>query len=65
MAITDWPTDERPREKLLARGAGTIKPIVPELGREAHDWRLRPAQIALNFQYYARQVLENGDECLI
>ena len=24
MAITDWPTDERPREKLLARGAGAL-----------------------------------------
>lgn len=24
MAITDWPADERPREKLLARGAATL-----------------------------------------
>lgn len=24
MAITDWPTDERPREKLLKRGAGAL-----------------------------------------
>lgn len=24
MAITDWPVDERPREKLLARGAATL-----------------------------------------
>lgn len=24
MAITDWPADERPREKLLANGAGTL-----------------------------------------
>ena len=24
MAITDWPADERPREKLLKRGAGTL-----------------------------------------
>ena len=24
MAITDWPTDERPREKLLERGAGAL-----------------------------------------
>ena len=24
MAITDWPTDERPREKLLARGATAL-----------------------------------------
>lgn len=24
MAITDWPVDERPREKLLAKGAGAL-----------------------------------------
>lgn len=24
MAITDWPTDERPREKLIASGAGVL-----------------------------------------
>ncbi|MFT3759121.1 RadC family protein [Thauera sp.] len=24
MAITDWPAEERPREKLLARGAGSL-----------------------------------------
>src|SRR5690606_2829176 len=24
MAITDWPEDERPREKLLARGAAAL-----------------------------------------
>lgn len=24
MAITDWPSDERPREKLLAKGAGAL-----------------------------------------
>ena len=24
MAITDWPTDERPREKLLLRGASAL-----------------------------------------
>lgn len=24
MAITDWPTDERPREKLLVRGAESL-----------------------------------------
>ena len=24
MAITDWPADERPRERLLARGAAAL-----------------------------------------
>jgi DNA repair protein RadC len=26
MGIRDWPTEERPREKLLARGAGALSP---------------------------------------
>jgi len=24
MAISDWPEDDRPREKLLAKGPGTL-----------------------------------------
>ena len=27
MAITDWPAAERPREKLLARGAGALSDV--------------------------------------
>ncbi len=52
------------RLQLLARGAGGIRPVVPELAREAHDWRLRPEPVALNFQYYARRALRDGDDCL-
>lgn len=50
--------------QLLARAAGDIKPISPELGREAHDWRLKPMMIAGQFHYFARCALQEGDDCL-
>ncbi|HLG89457.1 MAG TPA: aldolase [Alphaproteobacteria bacterium] len=45
------------RMQLLARAAGTMKPIPPELGREAHDFMLKPQIIDANFAYYARRAL--------
>ncbi len=50
--------------QLLARAAGEIKPIPPELAREAHDWRLKPMMIAGQFNYFARRALREGDDCL-
>jgi len=51
--------------QLLAMAAGTIKPIEPELGREAHDWILRGQRNAVGFAYYARRCLRNGNnDCL-
>ncbi len=52
--------------QLLAMSAGTIKPIDPELGREAHDWILRAQRNAVGFAYYARRSLrkKNNQECL-
>jgi L-fuculose-phosphate aldolase len=52
------------RLQLLARAAGEIKPIRPELGREAHDYRLKPRPLNATFAYYARRVLRRGDEVL-
>jgi L-fuculose-phosphate aldolase len=46
------------RMQLLAMSAGTIKPIAPELGREAHDWILRPRRSQIGFEYYARKALK-------
>lgn len=45
------------RLQLLARAAGTIKPVPPELAQEAHDYRLKPRPIAATFAYYARKAL--------
>jgi L-fuculose-phosphate aldolase len=52
------------RLQLLARAVGPIRPIRPDLGREAHDWRLNPEPVAVTFHYYARQVLASDTGCL-
>lgn len=50
--------------QLLAMAAGTIKPILPELGREAHDWISRPKRHGAAFNYYVRQNLRQHADCL-
>lgn len=50
--------------QLLAMAAGTIKPILPELGREAHDWISKPKRHGAAFNYYARQNLRQHANCL-
>ncbi|MCH8236698.1 MAG: aldolase [Proteobacteria bacterium] len=52
------------RLQLLAMGAGTIQPLPPEAGREAHDYRLKPAPLNATFHYQARLVLRDQPECL-
>ncbi|NYT37247.1 aldolase [Allopusillimonas soli] len=52
------------RMQLLAMGAGEIKPIAPELGREAHDWILRPRRSQIGFEYYARKALARHPDLL-
>ena len=52
------------RMQLLARSAGTIKKIKPELAKEAHDYRLKPKAIGATFHYFARRVLRKDAECL-
>lgn len=54
------------RMHLLAAAAGTIQPIDPRLGSEAHDWILRPKRNAIAFDYYARRSLKNprNADCL-
>ncbi|AUL46977.1 aldolase [Bordetella trematum] len=54
------------RMQLLASGAGTIQPIDPALGKEAHDWILRPRRNTIAFEYYARRALKQprNHDCL-
>jgi L-fuculose-phosphate aldolase len=47
------------RMHLLAASAGTIQPIDPALGREAHDWILTHKRSSAAFAYYARRSLRN------
>lgn len=46
--------------QLLASAAGEVQPIDPVLGREAHDWILRPKRNEAAFAYYARRTLKSG-----
>lgn len=46
--------------QLLAAAAGEVQPIDPALGREAHDWILRPKRNEAAFAYYARRTLKTG-----
>lgn len=52
------------RMQLLAAAAGNIRPIRPELGREAHDWILQAQRSASAFAYYARRSLKHHTDCL-
>jgi len=45
--------------QLLASAAGKIQPIEVKLGREAHDWILKPRRNTAAFNYYARRALRN------
>lgn len=50
--------------QLLAMSAGSVKPIDPALGREAHDWIDRPKRHGAAFNYFARQSLRKHADCL-
>ncbi len=51
--------------QLAAMAAGEIKPLPPEAGRLAHDYRLKTAPLNATFDYYARRVLAlDGDAVL-
>lgn len=43
--------------QLMGMAAGNLKPIQPELGREARDWILTPKRSKRTFEYYARKVI--------
>ncbi|MER5637876.1 aldolase [Kitasatospora sp. NPDC002227] len=48
------------RLQLLASAAGQIRPLPPELAREAHDWTSTPKRGQAAFAYYARRALRAG-----
>jgi L-fuculose-phosphate aldolase len=52
------------RMQVLAESIGAIKPIKPEIAREAHDYRLKPRAVAATFHYFARRVLKQEREVL-
>ncbi len=52
------------RLQLLAKSAGEIRPIEPQLGREAHDWSLGESNVGADFQYRVRRILREHADCL-
>jgi L-fuculose-phosphate aldolase len=52
------------RLQLMARAIGPIRPIRPELAKEAHDYRLEPKPVGATFHYFARRVLRDAPELL-
>ena len=63
-AIRALMIEHAARLQLLAMAAGTIRDLPPDAGRQAHDYRLKPAPLNATFHYYARRVLEGAPECL-
>ncbi|MBI4241477.1 MAG: aldolase [Candidatus Rokubacteria bacterium] len=52
------------RLQLMARAVAPIRPVRPELAREAHDYRLKSRPVGATFHYFARRVLRNEPGCL-
>ncbi|MET9291348.1 aldolase [Streptomyces sp. NPDC003077] len=50
--------------QLMASSAGTIRPLPPELAREAHDWVSTPKRDQATFSYYARRALRDHPDCI-
>jgi L-fuculose-phosphate aldolase len=50
--------------QLDAEAAGTIKPIRPEFGRQAHDFMLKPSIVGATFAWWARQALRAAPDAL-
>ncbi len=52
------------RLQIVARAIGPIKPIRPELAKEAHDYRLKPKAVGATFHYFARRLIKSQGECM-
>ena len=63
-AIRALMIEHAARLQLLAMAAGTIRDLPPDAGRQAHDYRLKPAPLSATFHYYARRSLKDAPECL-
>ena len=44
--------------QLMAEAVAPIKPLPPELAREAHDYRLKPRSVEATFHYFGRRTLD-------
>jgi L-fuculose-phosphate aldolase len=61
-AVLAFHFERAAKMQLQAMAAGEIKPLPPEAGRQAHDYRLKEAPLNATFHYYARKVLRRDGE---
>ncbi len=50
--------------QMLARAVGAIKPVNPEIARDAYKMMTKPKMFRAIFEYYARGVVARHPECL-
>lgn len=52
------------RTLLMAKGAGTVRPVEPQMAKSAHDFLLGKPFVGASFNYFARRVLEVMPDCI-
>ncbi len=52
------------RTILMAKSAGKLNPVNPDLARSAHDFMLSAPFIGATFNYFSRRVLEKTPNCI-
>lgn len=50
--------------QLMAMAAGDIRPVDPDIARQAHDWELKKKVVDADFQYYARRSMKTHGRCV-
>ena len=63
-AILAYHFEHAAKIQLHAMAAGEIKPLPPDAGRHAHNYRLKPKPLNATFDCYARAVLRVGPDVL-
>ena len=63
-AILAYHFEHAAKIQLRAMAAGEIKPLPPDAGRHAHDYRLKSEPLNATFDCYARSVLGVGPDVL-
>ncbi len=52
------------RTLLMAKAAGKLNPVQPEMARSAHRFLLSKPFVGASFNYFARRVLEKSPDCI-
>ena len=63
-AVLAMAIEKAAKLHMAARAVGTIQPIDPAMGREAHEFRLKPRSYQSYFSYYVRKTIKTDADCL-